>query len=311
MYHRFGEGVHPSTNIKLAQFDAHVRLLTGGGFTVLPLPEIVAAIRAGRDLPDRTVGLSVDDAFLSLYTEGWPRFREAGLPFTLFVATDPIDRGLRGYMSWEQVRELAAAGVTIGSQTASHPHMPLLTPAENAAEIAKSNERFRKELGAAPALFAYPFGEIGSAVRKVVRSAGFRAAFGQHSGVLYHGADYFFLPRFAMNETYGEPDRFRLAANALPIEAGAIAPVDLLLKGRANPPNFGFTITGAALRGIGSLACYASGQGRAALERRGQDRIFVKVAEAFPPGRARINCTMPAGEGRWRWFGMQFYVPER
>ena len=310
MYHRFGENVHPSTNIKAAQFDAHVRLLTGGGFTVLPLTDIVAAVRAGRDLPDRTVGLSVDDAFLSLYTEGWPKLRRAGLPFTLFVATDPIDRGLRGYMSWEQVRELAAAGVTIGSQTASHPHMPLRTAAQNAAEIARSNERFEKELGAAPTLFAYPYGENSAAVENVVRSAGFHAAFGQHSGVLYHGANYFFLPRFAMNEAYGEVDRFRLAANALPIEAGGIAPSDPLLRDPANPPGFGFTVTGAALRGLGSMACYASGQGRTELERLGQGRISVKVAQAFPPGRARINCTMPAGQGRWRWFGMQFYVPE-
>ena len=309
MYHRFGEGAHPSTNTAMAQLDAHVKLLTGGGFTVLPLPEIVAAIRDGRDLPDRTVGRSVDDAFLSLYTNGWPKFRDAGLPFTLFVATDPIDRGFKGQMSWAQIRELAKAGVTIGSQTATHPHMPLRSPRDNAAEIARSNERFEQELGFRPALFAYPYGENSRAVQSVVRESGFDAAFGQHSGVLYHGADYFFLPRFAMNEAYGAPERFNLAANALPIEAEGIAPIDPLLTTKTNPPAFAFTVNGAARRGLGSMACYASGQGRANLERRGQDRVLVKVAEAFPPGRARINCTLPAGEGRWRWFGMQFYVP--
>ncbi len=106
MYHRFGETTHPSTNTTIAQLESHIELLTSGGFTVLPLPDIVAAIREGRDLPDRTVGLSVDDAFLSLYTEGWPRFREAGLPLTLFVATGPIDRGYSNYMSWDRIREV-------------------------------------------------------------------------------------------------------------------------------------------------------------------------------------------------------------
>ncbi len=309
MYHRFGETTLPSTNTTIAQLDAHIAELTSGRYTVLPLPQIVAAIREGRDLPDRTVGLSVDDAFLSLYTEGWPRFRGAGLPLTLFVATGPIDRGYRNYMSWDRIRELAAAGVTIGSQTESHPHMPVLTPEANAAELARSNRRFEQELGTRPTLFAYPYGENSRAVRKVVERAGFLAAFGQHSGVLYGGGDRFFLPRFAMNETYGSASRFRLAANALPIEARDIVPVDPLLTSRTNPPAFAFTVAGTALRGLASIACYASGQGRAGIERPEPARILVKVKKAFPPGRARINCTMPAGDGRWRWFGMQFYVP--
>ncbi|MDE0334956.1 MAG: polysaccharide deacetylase family protein, partial [Defluviicoccus sp.] len=224
-------------------------------------------------------------------------------------ATGAIDRGYRNYMSWDRIRELAAAGVTIGSQTETHPHMPVLTPEANAGELARSNARFERELGMRPTLFAYPYGESSSAVRSVVERAGFLAAFGQHSGVLYHGADRFFLPRFAMNETYGDASRFRLAANALPIEAKDIVPVDPLLSPATNPPAFAFTVTGAALRGLASIACYASGQGRAGLVRHGEDRVGVKVEKAFPPGRARINCTMPAGNGRWRWFGMQFYVP--
>ena len=311
MYHRFGETTLPSTNTTIAQIEAHIDTLKSGKFTVLPLPRIVAAIREKRDLPDRTIGLSVDDAFLSLYKEGWPRLREAGLPFTLFVATDAIDRRFGNYMSWEQIRELASAGVTIGSQTASHPHMPLLSPGENAAELARSNARFEKELGRRPNLFAYPFGEMSRAVRTEVGKAGFVAAFGQHSGVLHHGADTLYLPRFAMNETYGSRERFLLAANALPLPASDISPGDPLLTRLNNPPDFAFTVADEARRGLGRMACYASGQGRTALERRGQGRISVKVARAFPPGRARINCTMPAGQGRWRWFGMQFYVPER
>ena len=310
MYHRFGESAHPSTNISMAQFDAHLDLLKSGKFTVLPLPEIVSAVREGRDLPDRAVGLSVDDAFMSLYTTGWPKLRESGLPFTLFVATDAIDRGFRDYMSWTQIREMAASGVTIGSQTASHPHMPLRTAEQNTAELAKSNERFERELGARPTLFAYPFGENSRAVQTLVRDTGFEAAFGQHSGVLYHGGDYFYMPRFAMNEAYGGLERFNLAANALPIETDGIAPSDPLLSGRSNPPPLAFTVTGPARQGLAALACYASGQGRAGVEQFGQGRILVRVPQAFPPGRARINCTLPAGEGRWRWFGMQYYVPE-
>ena len=75
MYHRFGEALYPSTNIRLEQFEAHIAELTSGPYTVLPLPEIVAALAEGRALPERSVGISIDDAFLSIYREAWWRGR--------------------------------------------------------------------------------------------------------------------------------------------------------------------------------------------------------------------------------------------
>ncbi len=311
IYHRFGESAYPSTNTTIAQLQAHIQVLTSGRFNVMPLPEIVAAIRRGRDLPDRTIGISIDDAFKSLYNEAWPRLRAAKLPFTVFIATDLTEGKHGAYMNWDQVREIAASPlVTIGGHTASHPHMPMLDAPKNAAEIEKSNDRFQAELGMRPDLFAYPYGEYSLDIRRTVTDAGFVAAFGQHSGVLHNGADPYFLPRFAMNETYGNKNRFILAANALPLETSDITPLDPLLRKADNPPIFAFTVRGAARKSVASIACYASGQGRTDLQRLGPDRVQVRVADAFPAGRARINCTMPAREGRWRWFGMQFYVPK-
>ena len=308
MYHRFGENALPSTNIRLDQFEAHLEELADPKYTVLPVPEIVARIRNGRDLPDRTLGLSIDDAFLSVYSEAWPRLKKAGVQFTLFVATDPVDRNADGYMSWDQIRELRDAGVTIGSQTHTHLHMASSTAAQNADDLRKSAERFMAELGAAPTIIAYPYGEYSLAVRETARAAGFETGFGQHSGVLHPGADMFYLPRFAMNETYGDIGRFKLAANALPLPVKEITPADPLLSAADNPPILGFTVTGDAVAGIGRLACYPSNQGKARLEKLGA-RIEVRLDNAFPPGRARINCTMLDRSGRWRWFGRQFFVP--
>jgi peptidoglycan/xylan/chitin deacetylase (PgdA/CDA1 family) len=307
MYHRFGESDFPSTNIRLDQFEAHIRELTNGPFTVLAVPEILRKLRNGESLPDRTVGITVDDAFLSVYTEAWPRLRAAGLPMTLFVSTDDVDRNSSAYMTWDQVRELKAAGVTIGNHTGSHLHMPQATTAENADELARSNARFRAELGEAPTIFAYPFGEYGLQMRKLVTQHGFTAAFGQQSGVVHKDADQLFLPRFSMNEAYGGVARFRLAVNALPLRVRDVTPSDPLLTEANNPPFFGFTVFGDALADLDKLNCYAS-QGRARIDRLGRSRIEVRFPRAFPSGRAKINCTMPAADGRWRWYGMQFYV---
>lgn len=309
MYHRFGESAHPTTNVTIEQLETHLRELRDGNYVVRPLPEIAAAIREKRALPDRTLGISIDDAFLSAYTEAWPRLRRADIPFTLFVATDAIDKGTAGYMSWAQIRELAEAGVTIGSQTASHPRMPLMTPERNAAELEKSNARFKAELGLVPTLIAYPYGEYSLAVGVAARAAGFVAGFGQHSGVIHADSNLFNLPRFAFNESFGDLDRFRLAGNALPLRIRDVTPADPFLAGARNPPLFGFTIQEPAPARLAQLACYVSGQGKARIERLGERRIEVRMTEAFRPGRTRVNCTLPARDGRWRWFGRQFVVP--
>ncbi len=308
MYHRFGETTHPSTNIRLEQFEAHLEELASGRYTVLALPEIVRRVRAGEALPDRTVAISIDDAFTSVYEAAWPRLRAAGLPFTLFVATDPIDRRAGGYMRWGQIRELANAGVTIGSQTATHPHMPTLSLDRNRAELEKSNARFEAELGAAPTLLAYPYGETSAAIMALAEEIGFEAAFGQHSGVVHPGDHRFYLPRFALNEQFGDRARFVLGAGALPLPVSDVTPSDPLL--RTQLPAFGFTVD-PGLGDLAGLACYASGQGRARLERLGERRVEVRLEEPLPRGRARINCTMPGPENRWRWYGRQFYVMPR
>lgn len=307
MYPNFADEAAGTSAIKLEQFDAHLKEITSGKYAVLPLPEIIAALKEHRPLPDRALAITIDEAHLAIYTEAWPRLRRAGLPFTLFVATDPVDTKAPGYMSWDQVRELARSGVVIGNLTSSEPHMTEQEPARAASEIAAASQRIKDEIGTAPTLFAYPYGEWGSEIRQQVIDAGFAAAFGQQSGVTYGGSDWYSLPRFVMSEAYGGLERFRLAASALPLRVRDVTPEDPVL--RRNPPALGFTVL-SGNDGLDRLACFASNQsGPTQLERLGEGRIEIRVAKPFPPGRSRVNCTMPGPDDRWRWFGLQLYVP--
>ncbi len=311
MYHRFGERDYPATNITIGQFEAHLRELASGGYTVLPVAEIINAVRGGRPLPAKTVGLTIDDAYLSVYREAWPRLKQAGLPFTLFVATRAVDRGLGGFMTWDQIREMAEGGATIGAHTASHLHMPRASMEQNREELETSNRRFREELGAAPGLFAYPYGEASLALEVMARQSGYAAAFGQHSGALGMGGNFFNLPRFALNERYGDLSRFRLVTGTLPLPVTDVTPADPLITG-GNPPAMGFTIKSGdpeLSQSLNRLACYISGSGRARVERLGDQRIEIRADAPFRTGRTRLNCTLPTRSGRWRWFGRQFYVP--
>ena len=223
MYHRFGEPSYPSTNIQIERFKKHLEELKNPKYNVLGLLEIINKLKAGKGLPDYAVAISIDDAFLSVYKNAWPILQKQNIPFTLFVATDPIDQGLSGYMNWDQIRELKRNGVEIGSQTKSHPHMHKLTEQQIRKEINYSNSRFEEELGEKPKLFAYPYGEYNLVAKKVVKET-FIASFGQHSGSAHPSMGFHELPRFAMNESYGGLDRFLLAAGSLPFVVSEIHP---------------------------------------------------------------------------------------
>ena len=306
-YDRFGEDQTPSISIRIDQFEAHLDELQDSDYRVLPLPRILEALRTGTPLPARTVAITIDEASRSAFREAWPRLKAAELPFTLFVATDAIDRGSPAHMSWAEVRQLAAAGVTIGGLGASIQSLVSRPADEVRAELRRMADRLQAETGQRPILFAYPQGEVSSAVRTIVTEQGFTAAFGQQSGVLHPQADRAALPRFVMNESFGSVDRFRLAANALPLPVTDLTPDDPLLT--VNPPSLGFTVADG-VGDLSRLACFAAGQGRTALERVTEDRVEVRIRDPFPPGRTRVNCTLPAPDGRWRWLGMQFVVPE-
>lgn len=309
MYHRFGEDDLPATNIRMEQFRRHLDILDDDGHTVLPLPEIVDALRDGRGLPDKTVAITVDDAFASVHDRAWPLLRAAGLPMTLFVSTDQV--GAPGYMTWDDIAEMADAGVTIGAHGHAHGHMADLSPAEQKADMATSLALFETHLGQHPTLFAYPYGEADAAALALAGTTGFKAAFGQHSGVAT--ADRMtYLPRFALNETYGDADRFRMVTQALPLPAHDVSPASPAVPPDANPPTYGFTVTDDDLVArLDALNCFGPGGQPARTEILGP-RVEVRLAQPLPPGRARINCTLPgtgADTGRWHWRGTQFVVP--
>ena len=304
MYHRFGESRYPTTNVSIEQFESHLEFIEQGDYTVVPLINIIKTLKSGGVVRDKTVAITVDDAYLSVYTEAWPRLKKYGFPFTVFVATDPVDNNLRNYMSWDQIRELLDDGVTIGSQTKSHPHMHRLSPIKVEKEIALSNSRFLEEIGQYPLLFAYPYGEYSLDVVKAVKDAGFIAAFGQNSGVLFANDNMFELPRFAFNENYGSIDRLKLALDGKPLRVTDITPQDMVLT--ENPPSYGFTVD-QSLIPISQLRCFSGEYGKLTVEVLGP-RAEVRLPGAMKGPRSRINCTMPAENGRWRWFGRQFLV---
>lgn len=305
MYHRFGDSRYPSTNITKEQFQKHINELIKPKYNVISVEKALKAISEEKLVKDRSIVITIDDAYSSVYNYAWPILKKHNLPFTLFVSTDVIDNKIPGYMSWEEIRTLRDNGVTIGSQTKSHHHMYKLNKSEIINELSMSNKRFVDEIGSKPKFLAYPYGEYNLEVLEQVKLHGFLAAFGQNSGVAHKSQGIYELPRFAMNEQYGGMERFILAINALPMPISDITPRNPVLD--KNPPNYGFTLS-SNIKPANAVRCFASKGIKSDTKRVGKNRIEVRLNEPFSKGRGRINCTMAGNDNRWRWLGKQFIV---
>ena len=88
MYHRFGDSRYPSTNIKKEQFTRHIDELLKPKYNVISIEKAISAINDVEQIKDRSVVITIDDAYSSVYKYAWPIFKQHNLPFTLFVSTD-------------------------------------------------------------------------------------------------------------------------------------------------------------------------------------------------------------------------------
>ncbi len=315
MYHHVGDGRYPSTNIRLEQFDSHLEFLAQEGFQVWPLARIVARLQAKQPLPDKTIAITFDDAYKTVYSEAYPRLKARGWPFTVFVSSDYIDKKYSNYMSWDQMREMHTHGASYGNHSSSHDHLTRHHERENSAQwrqritedLRDAQQRLEQEFGETLKIVAYPYGEYDLPLAELVAELGF-VAFGQQSGPVGHYSDMRFLPRFPVNEAYGNLKslKTKLLSLALPvIDAQPLDPV-------TRDPTPRLTLTfGPSEAHLSQLACYASGQGRIDLEwiDPTQRRVEISTSRPLPKGRSRYNCTAPSPEtGRYFWFSHPWIV---
>lgn len=307
-YQRVGEDTMPQSSISVEQFKEHIRELKSEGYSVLPLQQVIGAIKNGDTLPHKAVALTFDGAYLSTRSNALALLDEAEFPYTVFFSSDMADGSNPAHMTWDQLKALKNnKRASLGILPSAYAHMVGQTPEQNAAIINKAVSKYREVFGEEPAFFAWPYGEYSSALKKQIEGYKFGAAFGQQSGVLYKGADFLALPRFTMTDNFGGLDRFRLTASALPFPVSGITPEDTALT--QNPPMIGFTVA-PEIKDLSKLSCFVSGIGKVGIMKPGGNRVEIRVETPFTDRRTRINCTLPddtviPGETPgWRWLGM-------
>jgi peptidoglycan/xylan/chitin deacetylase (PgdA/CDA1 family) len=307
MYHRFDENKYPSTNIKLDDFKSHINLIENSEFEFISHGQFEDSIK--KNNLGKKILLTIDDGFSSFYKNAWPILKEKKIPFILFVNTKTV--GSNGYMSWSQIKEISQFNfVHIGNHSHSHAYLVDKNDEEIKKDLQTSIKIFKEKLNHETNFFAYPFGEYKNSYKKIVQNLGFQYAFGQHSGVMDKTKDKFELPRFPINEKYGEIKRFESLLKTIPFPYQKIIPEEKYLDTNNNPPDVKiiFFKDGPDFKNI---TCYSNEENKwrkSKLEFLENNELKILLEGKFTTERGRINCSLRESTGEWRWLGVQFVV---
>jgi len=313
VYHHVDSETPRSTSVTPERFSEHLDYLARHGFTVSPLLDVLESIQTGQAIAAKTVVLTFDDGYVSVLENAAPLLRDRGWPFTVFVSSDYVDQSYGGYLNWDQLRQLAGDGATIGNHTRTHAHLVRRDTDESASvwrqrvrtEITDAGQRIADELGdAAIPVLAYPYGEYDVSVKEVTRELGLFAV-GQHSGAIGPQSDLLAAPRYPIATGYDALEDFELRVNSRALPVQILGSERHLVDAAETRPTLALTLTAGGYR-AGELACYASNQGVMNLSPADDNpqTIMVRPRQPLRAGRTKYNCTAPSASepGVYYWY---------
>ncbi len=304
MYHRFNENRYPSTNIKMNVFKEQMEIIKNLDYKFYDPKLFIDDFDKPKD--KKKILITIDDGFKSFYNEAWPYLKKNKIPFILFISTEPV--GKNGYMNWDEIKEIEKSNFAmIGHHSHTHEYLIDMNNLDFVKDIEIANEIFKDKFGYVPEIFSYPFGEYSKYMKDYI-SKNFKVAFGQHSGVIDINKDKFELPRFPINEKYGDLKRFKSLINYKPLEYKNLKPEEKKINDSNNPPKLIIEFFKEQTN-INNINCYSNdgGNWKKSNLKFQQQTLIINFDEKFIPRRGRVNCSLNEN-GKWRWFGTQFII---
>lgn len=194
-YHRIEGKVGGALSIEPALFEQQMQRIKDSGIPVIGMQDFLAWRRGEKNIPPKSIIITIDDGYVSGYEVGWPILKKFGYPFTMFVYLTYVNTGGKA-ITWQQLAEMRDAGVDIGSHTVLHSDLRFkpkrFTPGQASVasvvspmdydtwlkyELEHSKEVIEEKLGIKCNTIAYPYGNNNEKVREAAKAAGYEAAF--------------------------------------------------------------------------------------------------------------------------------------
>jgi len=198
VYHDFVEdaaAAPPPTHTYVlgqGQFAAHLAVLGAPRLRASQLGDVLAAPGPGRFV------LSFDDGHISNYTVAFPMLAARGWPGCFFIVASRV--GAPRALGWRELREMAAAGMEIGSHSLTHPFLHRASAADIRREFGESKRILEDGLGQPVTLASLPYGTAGEDTCAVMTELGYRALCTSEPGLVSPHTDRLALPRIAIKQ---------------------------------------------------------------------------------------------------------------
>lgn len=185
-------------------FRSGIAKLYERGYQALSLMEAVDCLHFGRPFPDRSIVITFDDGYQSVYKEAFPVLQHYGMSATVFLTVGkkgtakPGGRlpslGGRSMLSWHEILEMQRSGIDFGSHTLTHADLTRLPFSRIKAEVSDAKAIIEDSLSAPVTCFAYPYGRYNRRSREIVQQH-FACACSDKLGLVTEGSDLYALER--------------------------------------------------------------------------------------------------------------------
>jgi len=203
-YHQFtrGEPAH-RLELRARDFEAQLRHMRDEGYRFLSFAEVAGIMRREEPMPEKSVVLTIDDGYGSVYDIAWPILKKYGAKATLFVYTDFVGGG--DAMTWEELRELDSSPlIEVESHGKSHTSLARTRDDDDmesyrlrlARELSGSEATFMARLGHAPRFLSYPYGNSSREIAALLADSGYELA-----ATVTRGANASFVDPFLLHRT--------------------------------------------------------------------------------------------------------------
>lgn len=184
------------------------------GYRTITLPEAICLLRQGRPFPERSLVITFDDGYQTVYEEAFPILQRYNMSATVFLTVGeggttmaagllPSHKG-RSMLNWHNIREMHQWGITFGAHTLTHPDLTRLPLDQTGSEIYDSKSIIEDALSASVTCFAYPYGRYNDRIRELVRQH-FICACSDKFGLVAARSDLYSLER--IDACYFRTDR--------------------------------------------------------------------------------------------------------